>query len=519
MESPILFQEINNLLYSNFQHKIISENEYLLIKNKLSTNNNLSNQNLINIYNMLMEMKNNHKNNQFNHHQQKQISFQQNQIDFQQNLIGQQQNQISTMSQMVSNQYIPRKQYSSMQNLESNTNHQSVNNIYAQEANVRSNKVNISSNYNPRIQLPNIQHKISKNNMESQYQKVYTERNQYNQSMIDYKEEKKNRYLQEEEKRRNTFIKQQKERETTFTKESNSRRKLFENELNTLEKNNLDPYQILEVPHNFTLNQLTKSYKKKALKHHPDRPNGNKQLFQIITKSYMFLMEEFKKKQQKSFNQMKGGHSDYLEKQNNSGRMNTQLNKDKFNLDIFNKIYTENRLHDPNDEGYSNLSNKSTTSEKMPKIFSDKFNINVFNSTFNDQKDKYQRHEIIKYSKPVPTKMKAELNYSNIGEGNIDDFSGNTDSGLKYSDYKKAHNNSKLINANKVKITHYKNVDDLEQKRSNIKYKMNANEKLLYQNERKKDSLQELNRIRRKEKKDIQVSQQFKKINNFLIGN
>merc|ERR1712202_82072 len=118
MESPILFQEINILLYSNFQHKIISEKEYLLIKNKLSANNHLSNQKLINIYNMLMEMKNNQKNNHFNQ-QQQQINFQQNQINFQQNLIGQQQNQINTMSQMVSNQYIPRNQYPSMQNRES----------------------------------------------------------------------------------------------------------------------------------------------------------------------------------------------------------------------------------------------------------------------------------------------------------------------------------------------------------------------------------------------------------------
>ena len=230
-------------------------------------------------------------------------------------------------------------------------------------------------------------------------------------------------------------------------------------------------------------------------------------------------MEEFKKKQQKGFNQMKGDYSNYSEKQDNSGRQNMHLDKEKFNLDVFNKIYTENRLNDPNDEGYGNLSKSSKSAEKMPKIFSDKFNINVFNSLFNNQKDKYQTQEIVKFSKPVPTRIKAELNYSNIGEGNIDDFSGNTDSGLKYTDYKQAHNNSKLINTKKVKITHYKNIDDLEKKRSNIKYKMSSNERFHYDNEKNREKIEELNRIKRKEEKDILVNSHFKKINNFLIRN
>ena len=263
MESPILFQEINNLLYQNYKNNIISEKEYLLIKSKLTSNNNLSNQKLINIYNMLMEMKNNHKNNNYNHQQQQQISFQQNQINFQQNLIGQQQNQISTMSQMVSTQYVPRNQHPSIQNRQSNSHQQFVNNNYAQEENMRSNKINIPSDYNPRIPFPNIQQKNHKNNMEHQYQKIYTERNQYNQSIVDYKKEKTTRFVEEEEERQNIFITQQKKREHQFKKDTSSRRKIFEKELNSLEKNNVDPYKILDMPYNFTLNQLTGAYKKK----------------------------------------------------------------------------------------------------------------------------------------------------------------------------------------------------------------------------------------------------------------
>lgn len=514
METSILFQEINNLLYNNFQNNIISKKDYLLIKNKLSNNNNLTNQKLINIYNMLMEM----KNNQLKQQQQQQIHFQQNQINFQQNLIGQQQHQINTMSELVSNQYIPRNQYPVMQNKDSNTHQQFVNNVYAQEANLRSNKVNIPSNYNPRIPIPNIQKKIPKNNMENQYQKIYSERNKYNQSIIDYKQEKTEDFLKQEEKRRNHFISEQRARENKFKKESSKRRQNFEKELNLLEKNNIDPYQILELSNNYTLNQLTSAYKKKALKYHPDRPNGNKEIFQLVTKSYMFLMEEYKKKQQKSFHQMKNDYTDYLGNQENSGRKNVHLDKDKFNLEMFNKIYTENRLYDPNDEGYGDLKETETNTEQMPKLFSDNFNLNVFNSLFSNQKNKYQKKEIIKYSKPVPTKIKAELKYSNIGEGKIDDFSGNTDSGLAYSDYKKAHSN-KLINVNNISIQQYKNVDELEKKRSNIRYKMNGNEKRRYDLELKNNKINEIKRLERKKIQDQNIHNQFKKINNYLIKN
>ena len=46
-------------------------------------------------------------------------------------------------------------------------------------------------------------------------------------------------------------------------------------------------------------------------------------------------------------------------------------------LKLFNKIYTENRIADPNDEGYNDWLKDNNEEEEQPKIFSDKFNINV----------------------------------------------------------------------------------------------------------------------------------------------
>ena len=46
-----------------------------------------------------------------------------------------------------------------------------------------------------------------------------------------------------------------------------------------IELSGLDPYKVLNVPKNFTWEQLKKGYKHAALKTHPDKEGGNKVIF------------------------------------------------------------------------------------------------------------------------------------------------------------------------------------------------------------------------------------------------
>ena len=63
-----------------------------------------------------------------------------------------------------------------------------------------------------------------------------------------------------------------------------------------------------------------------------------------------------------------------------------------FNIKMFNKIYDENKFHDPSDEGYGKwMAETEYDSDTTPKLFSNEFNLNVFNNTFNENKEGNQK--------------------------------------------------------------------------------------------------------------------------------
>ena len=94
---------------------------------------------------------------------------------------------------------------------------------------------------------------------------------------------------------------------------------------------------------------------------------------------------------------LKNSSSSYMKDQSNNPKQNVQMNSDNFNIKLFNKIYTENRIADPNDEGYDNWLKDNNEEEEQPKLFSDKFNINVFNHVFENSKNSGNTQDIIEY--------------------------------------------------------------------------------------------------------------------------
>ena len=52
-----------------------------------------------------------------------------------------------------------------------------------------------------------------------------------------------------------------------------------------------DPYEILELPEEFTFDDVKKKYRQLALKNHPDK-RGSKALFDIITKAFLYIKTE-----------------------------------------------------------------------------------------------------------------------------------------------------------------------------------------------------------------------------------
>jgi len=87
------------------------------------------------------------------------------------------------------------------------------------------------------------------------------------------------------------------------------------NETADVELSGLDPYKVLNVPKNFTWDQLKKGYKKAALKTHPDKEGGNKMIFDFVTSCFETLAEEYNNRvSNKKHDDLKNESKNYFDK-------------------------------------------------------------------------------------------------------------------------------------------------------------------------------------------------------------
>ena len=313
------------------------------------------------------------------------------------------------------------------------------------------------------------------------------------------------------------LIKQQKEDEEKNNKiENEKRRKEYEAKLNMLDEKNIDPYKILEISTNSSMNDIKLAYKRKAKIYHPDRMGGNNKQFQLLTMAYMAILEKYKRQQQdKQFMTLKDESHQQMNEQSKVQRKNVNMKGNKFNPKMFNKIYDENKLQDPTDEGYGKwMIDTEYESDTTPKLFSSEFNLNVFNNTFNDKKDNGSQ-EIVKYQEPQPI-VSSKQNYQELGGGNTGDYSNGPTSRMGYTDYKKAHTQTTLINPDTVKVRQYKNVEELNRARGE-KPVLTEEETIVIERNKALEKRNEEERLRRLNQYDERAFQQFERVNKIFL--
>jgi curved DNA-binding protein CbpA len=288
----------------------------------------------------------------------------------------------------------------------------------------------------------------------------------------------------------------------------------------------IDPYKILEIPKNYTLEQLRKQYKKIAITVHPDKTPGNSDyMFKIVTKCYKLLLEDYNLRiADKQFNELKSSFNKNQENEKSyqNTQYNTQYNKQdsRFNLDRFNKVFEDNRIEDFTAVGYDEWIRKNAIKDAPSldkKITKESFN-QQFEKYADETKDKTNKY-IIKYREPEPMMMSKKLNFIELGTSEIDDFSGENRSNrnLNFMDYRLAHSTTRLVDPSAVKQRKdFRSVEDYEKDRSNIK---KLSQKELTQIEKRK----RLEEIKEKQKQEYQKKQdeitalQFHKINKILL--
>tara|TARA_R110000824_G_scaffold102604_2_gene244103 strand:- start:54 stop:410 length:357 start_codon:yes stop_codon:yes gene_type:complete len=86
-------------------------------------------------------------------------------------------------------------------------------------------------------------------------------------------------------------------REEYFYEDSNFHRNPFEEERDPFEEEDFKPirrsksYEVLGVDEDSDDEDIKKAFRKKALQHHPDKPNGSKEEFIKIREAYEYLIQ------------------------------------------------------------------------------------------------------------------------------------------------------------------------------------------------------------------------------------
>lgn len=324
---------------------------------------------------------------------------------------------------------------------------------------------------------------------------------------------------------------EEKKRQQAFIEEQRKRRLKFESEMAKFNQGSFDSLKILELNQNYTMDELRRAYKKLAYQSHPDK-GGSSEKFEMVTKAYMYLLDELKKKENdQQFYQQRNQSRDYMEKQRQEQRRNVNFDNNNnnnnnnggnhFNSKLFNKLFEENRLEDPNDKGYGDWFRKDDTIPKHPELFSKKFNIDLFNNTFENWKNETEEttcQEIIKHDNPREL-MLTSAGHIDLDNKEIDDFSQVQphNKSVGYTDLKKAYTRTNLINANKVKYQQFKNIDELEKSRAKINFQLSPEDLAKEAFMKQKKEEEEYQRLNRLKNRDQQAFNNYNRVHQMML--
>lgn len=286
-------------------------------------------------------------------------------------------------------------------------------------------------------------------------------------------------------------------------------------------KTYMNPYKILGIDKNYTVDTLKKAYLKQAVRTHPDK-GGNKDDFQKVTIAYTLLLKKLgEKDSDKLHSDLKSGYNDY--NANNNLKRNVKLSdNEQFDVRLFNKVYDENKLDSVYDGGYGDWMKKNAlgeSAEDCPKLFNGNFNKDMFHNVFNEQREKYKRKDIVEYNEPQALNSGGHQ-LQVLGKGTINDFSSQEvlDSGIKYRDYRDAYENPTLIDINSVNIgERANNIKSYQQQRSNISRTMSREDEIQYNKIQRYKEAQEKERLRNLNRNDRDITNNYERVHKLLI--
>ena len=305
-------------------------------------------------------------------------------------------------------------------------------------------------------------------------------------------------------------------------------------DLKNINMDTIDPYEVFNISKNFTWNELKETYKKLAISAHPDKPGGNKDIFNIITYCFEKLALEYKKRESDlSHMELKKQSSDFFDKIVNNKMPHPSIvnmnGREGDNAELFSQKFNRNfekcKVYDDEMEfGYGkNMDESSKVREdiKIDKVIKkNKIDNKSFNDIFNSKVP--INKQLVKYREPEPLLLAKSLQFTELGNKRPDDYSSSSvkkTNSLSYSDYMKAHEGTRLVDTSIIKdMKEFKNVEEYEVYRdSKVKVELSAKE--LKQQELKKlrEEKEEQMRLERLNKYDRNIELSYEKANRLFI--
>lgn len=206
--------------------------------------------------------------------------------------------------------------------------------------------------------------------------------------------------------------------------------------------NSFNPYIILDVDSNASLEEIKQKFRKLTLKYHPDRNRRNRnykeQVYKDICTAYAMLSDpnsrrNYDTQQGSTQLSMRESSRDFMSQQSKDSRIDYNIDssnsgnfgaKPKFSegdLNAFNAQFERMRAPNPNDHGYgdgmaSRLKNaKDRESVNVPR-FLDSFNEADFNRAFEERSRTNKSTEMIEHSngEPMAFTLDSQTQFTDI---------------------------------------------------------------------------------------------------------
>ena len=301
-------------------------------------------------------------------------------------------------------------------------------------------------------------------------------------------------------------------------------------DLKNIDMKKLNHYEVLNLKKNFTCDELKDAYKKLAINTHPDKPGGNKDLFNIITYSFKKLAIEYKKRNSdQDHYELKKQSTEYFHKMTSEATPHPsdilRNGGDEAFTTKFNRNFEKCKVYDDDiDFGYGEkmqISSKIREDINIEKVIKkDKIDNETFNNLFN--KNVPINKQLVKYKEPEPLLMAKTLNFTELGSKKSDDYTCAPEKSktLAYTDYMKAHDGTRLVDTSIINNNKsFKNIEEYK-KYSDTKIEKQLSQKELKIQELKriKEEKEEMMRLKRLENYDKRIEKSYNKANKLFLN-